>query len=127
MGETHKSSKLALRIYALACTVGIFASCVYGFFDIEKSTDFSVSNTIISLYAILCGIVMLMTEIKFQKLVSAIPLLQRYEGRGFLHLFIGILIVGTSTFGLIVGILTALGGAINVFLFYKYHDIYDEL
>ena len=37
MGETHKSTKFALKMYALACTVGIFASCVYGFFDIETN------------------------------------------------------------------------------------------
>jgi len=37
------------------------------------------------------------------------------------------LIVGTSTFGLVVGIITALNGLLNVVLFYKYRDIYDDL
>ena len=59
------------------------------------------------------GIIMLMTELKYQRLVSAVPLFQRYEGRGFLHFFIGMLIVGTSTFGLVIGIITALEWSIE--------------
>ena len=70
---------------------------------------------------------MLLTEIKFQRLVSAVPLFQRYEGRGMIHLFIGVLITGTSLFGLVTGILTAINGITNIVLFYKHNDIYDDL
>ena len=127
MENSHKPAKLSLRIFSVACTVGVFAACVFGFSDLQQTKDPTVSNVIISLYAAIFGVIMLMTEIKYQRLVSAVPLFQRYEGRGFLHLFIGILIVGTSTFGLIVGIITALNGLLNIGLFYKYRDIYDDL
>ena len=127
MENSHKSAKLALRLFSVACTVGVFASCVFGFFDVEESKNLNVSNIIISLYAAVFGVIMLMTELKYQRLVSAVPLFQRYEGRGFLHFFIGMLIVGTSTFGLVIGIITALNGLLNIGLFYKYRDIYDDL
>ena len=127
MENSHKSAKLSLRFFSIACTVGVFAASVFGFFDIQETTNIIVSNVVISLYAAIFGVIMLMTEVKYQRLVSAVPLFQRYEGRGFLHLFIGMLIVGTSTFGLVVGIITALNGLLNVVLFYKYRDIYDDL
>eukprot|EP01012_Entosiphon_sulcatum_P004712 TRINITY_DN11943_c0_g2_i1.p1 TRINITY_DN11943_c0_g2~~TRINITY_DN11943_c0_g2_i1.p1 ORF type:complete len:207 (-),score=24.62 TRINITY_DN11943_c0_g2_i1:115-714(-) len=117
-GPKYARWRHVLRLIGCVCSVGLAIAGVVSFIFTDQKqktecTDSRIAHAVAAFWVIAMAPVLFFSELKVQRVVKWLPIVQFRTGRGFMYVFLGSLALGARAAGIVIGVFVIFCGIAN--------------